>query len=145
MDQLAVGTVEEAMRPPPEAVPAAITLSEALDRRLRDNPRGSFPVVENGVVIGRVSMSSARKIGGRDPLRPVRDGMAPLMRTPVLSPTDRLDDALEWLGGRDGLVLRDGALVGVLGGADIERWYQARFGGATATSSTDEAPPRPDL
>lgn len=144
MEQLATGRVEEAMHAPPDAIPATTSLSQALDRWLRDNPSRSFPVVENGKVIGTVSISSARRVGGRDPLRPVRDGMAPLMRTPVLSPSDRLDDALEWLGGNEGLVLRDGALVGALGGTDIERWYQARFGGAPATSDA-EAPPRPDM
>lgn len=145
MEQLATGTVADAMRPPPETVPATISLSEALDRWLRESPQRSFPVVENGRVVGTLSLESARRVGARDPLRPARDGMAPLKVTPVLSPTDRLDDAVEWLGGRTGLVLRERALVGILGGNDIERWYKARFGPAPAADQGEPVPPRPDL
>lgn len=152
MEKLATGMVADAMRPPPEGVPATVSLSEALDRWLRDNPDSAFPVLENGRVIGTVSLDSARRVGARDPLRPVREGMAPLAQTPVFAPDDRLDDAIEWLGGRDGLVLRGGALVGALGGRDIERWYQARFGdpsqaegGRIARDGDGMAPPRPDV
>lgn len=145
MGRLSTGTVGDAMRPPPDTIPATVSLSEALDRWLRQSPDLAFPVVENGRVIGAISMSSARRVGSRDPLRPVRDGMASLMATPVLSPTDKLDDAVEWLAGRDGLVLRDGAAVGALGGVDIERWYQARFGSPEQASDPEPAPPRPDV
>jgi len=94
-------------------------------------------------VIGTVSMGSARKVGSRDPLRPVRDGMAPLSQTPVVAPTDRLYDVLEVIAGRDGLVLDDGVLVGAIGAADIDRWFRERSQGVPTASG--EVPPRPDL
>src|SRR4029077_18373221 len=78
-DVLALGTAADAMRPPStEQIPASISLSEASARWLREDPERTFPVTEAGRVIGTFSMASARKIGARDPLRPVRDGMLPL-------------------------------------------------------------------
>jgi Zn-dependent protease len=144
--RLAAGTVADAMRHAPDEVPATISLSEALERWLRANPDRSFPVADAGRVIGTVSMESARKVGARDPLRPVRDGSVPLNQTPVVAPSDGLDDAVEWIGGRDALVLRDGALVGAISPADIERWYRARYeGGRRDTLVSTQIPPRPDL
>ncbi len=128
-ERLAPATVADAMRPPPAAVPATISLTEALDHGLRGDPEGVFPVVDAGRVIGTVSMDSARKVGSRDPSRPVRDGMLPLNRTTVLAPGDALDDAFDWLAGKPALVLRDGILVGELHPEDVERWYRSRYEG----------------
>ena len=153
LGQLARGNAADAMRPPPPTVRADMTLAEALDRYLRGTEGEAFPVVEAGRVIGMVSLSTARKTGGRNPMRPVREGMAPLTQTPTFSPDDTLDEVVEWLAGRDGLVLRDGALVGAIGGGDIERWYRRTIEGrvdtaATTTGGTAEPgriPPRPDV
>jgi Zn-dependent protease len=142
-DLLSAGTAADAMRPMPDRIPATISLSEALDGWLRANPERSFPVVDAGRVIGTVSMDSARRVGSRDPLRPVREGMAPLSQTPVVAPTDPLYDVLEITAGRDGLVLDDGVLVGAIGTADIDRWFRERSQGVATVSG--EVPPRPDL
>jgi Zn-dependent protease len=141
-EQLGTGTVADAMRPPPDAVPAAMTLSDALDHVLRENPTQSFPVVEAERVIGTVSIDSARKVGQRDPLRPVRDGMRPLSQSIALAPSDNLADAVEWLAGRDAMVLRDGVLVGAIGPNDIQRWYDHRHNPAAVAA---QVPPRPDV
>ena len=149
-DLLSVGTAAEAMRPMPDQIPSTISLSDALDRWLRESPDRTFPVVEAGRVVGTISMDSARKVGARDPLRTVREGMIPLNQTPVVAPTDHLDDVIEWMAGRDALVLSGGALVGAIGPADVERWYQRRFIGADDDrpgrgGDTSAVPPRPDL
>jgi len=131
------------MRPPPPAIPADMTLSQALDLYLRDAPEESFPVVDAGRVIGTVSLGGSRKIGGRDPMRPVRDAITTLNQTPVFTPEDTLDDVVEWLGGRDGLVLRDGALVGAVGAGDVERWFRRVVEGRETTTARawgDSAP-----
>ena len=143
-DQLVKGTVADAMRPAPPAVPVDISLLQALDDYLRGADGQAFPVVDAGRVIGTISIDSARKAGGRDPTRPVRDGVRPLAQTPVVAPDETLDDALEWLGGREGLVLRDGVLVGALGPADVERWYRRVIEGHD-DGSDDVVPARPDL
>ena len=77
-DQLLKGTVADAMRPPPRTIPATMSLAEAFDHALRVTPNESFPVVDDdGHVVGSVSMQSARRVGARDPLRPVRDALIP--------------------------------------------------------------------
>jgi Zn-dependent protease len=149
-DQLVRGTVADAMRPPPPTVPAAISLLEALDHYLRGADGRRFPVVEDGRVVGTVSIETARRVGARDPMRPVREGMAPVAQTPTVSPEETLDDAIEWLAGRPGLVLRDGALVGELDASDVERWYRrviegrAEPGEQVRTEPGPAVPPRPD-
>ena len=159
-DRLAEGTVADVMRPAPSAIPATMPLVDALDRYLRgtDGPTDGkvFPVVDAGKVIGTVSMGSARKVGGRDPMRPVRDGMTSLAETPIVAPDEPLDDALEWIAGRQGLVLDDGRLVGAISARDVERWYQRRFEGRLEDDDGEgvsppegdfgvPVPPRPDV
>jgi Zn-dependent protease len=142
-DQLATGTAADAMRPTTDQIPATISLTDALDGWLRRYPDRIFPVVDAGRVVGTISMETARKVGSRDPLRPVRDGMAPLSQTPVVAPTDALYDVLEVTASREGLVLDHGVLVGAIGPADVDRWYRSRLpSGATADPTA--VPPRPD-
>jgi Zn-dependent protease len=143
-DLLSTGTAADAMRPMTEQIPATASLTDALDGWLRQYPDRIFPVADAGRIVGTISMESARKVGSRDPLRPVRDGMAPLSQTPVVAPTDHLYDVLEMTSGREGLVLDHGALVGAIGAEDIDRWYRNRSSGADA-ARPHAIPPRPDL
>jgi Zn-dependent protease len=153
LGKLATGHAGDAMRAPPPAVPADMTLGQALDLYLREARGEAFPVTDAGRVVGMVSLESARKAGARDPMRPVREGMSPLTQTPTFTPEERLDEVLEWLAGREGLVLRDGELVGAIGGNDIERWYKRTIEGHEDSWSTPTGvapdpgsiPPRPDL
>jgi Zn-dependent protease len=143
-DLLSTGTAADAMRPMTEQIPATASLTDALDGWLRQYPDRIFPVADAGRIVGTISMETARKVGSRDPLRPVRDGMAPLSQTPVVAPTDQLYDVLEMTSGREGLVLDHGVLVGAIGAADIDRWFQNRSSGAEAARPY-AIPPRPDL
>ena len=145
-DRLEDGRVRDAMRAPTDEVPAGMSLSEALERFLRGTEGRYFPVVEGGRIVGTVSLRTARPIGGKDPLRPVRDAMVPIERGSTLPPDIDLADALERLAGYEAMVLDRGALVGTLGPGDIQHWL-ARGGpvdeGVTADASV--VPPRPDL
>jgi hypothetical protein len=151
--QLREGTAAEAMRPVSEGIPAGMPLSEALDRFLR-GADAAFPVVDaGGTYFGSVSLESARKVGSRDPLRPVRDALQPKGTVPVLDSGTRLDDVIDLLGGREGVVVRDGRLVGRLSPMDVERWFERRNGRPTAwmtaapagPSDPSGVPPRPDV
>jgi Zn-dependent protease/predicted transcriptional regulator len=126
-ERLAGATVADAMDPPPPAVPADITLSETLDRYLRGHEEETFPVVDDGRVIGVISFASAREIGSVDPLRLAREAAVPLEQVSVVHPDEPLDEATKRLGaGRAALVLRDGALVGSLTGGAVYRWVTSR-------------------
>jgi Zn-dependent protease len=145
-DQLMRGRVADAMRPPPPTISATMSLAQALDHALREAQDRPIPVVdEAGRVIGSISMRSARRVGGRDPLRPVRDAMIPLNQTTVLGPDETLDGAFEWLGGETGLVVKDGVLVGALTPRDVEHWYRRVIEGRAASTGFAALPPRPDL
>jgi Zn-dependent protease len=145
-DQLMKGRVADAMRPPPPTIPATMSLAEALDHALRGTEDETFPVVDEvGHVIGSVSMRSARRVGARDPLRPVRDALIPLNQTTVLDPDETLDGAFEWLGGANGLVVNDGVLIGAIGPRDVENWYRRVIEGRSAPTGFAALPPRPDV
>jgi Zn-dependent protease len=145
-DQLIKGRVADAMRPPPATIPATMSLAEALDHALRGTAHETFPVVDGtGHVIGSVSMQSARRVGARDPLRPVRDALIPLNQTTVLDPDETLDTALEWLGGQTGLVVRDDVLIGGLAPGDVENWYRRVIEGRSTPTGFAALPPRPDV
>lgn len=127
--RLASGTVADAMGPPPPAVPADMTLSEALDRYLRGHEEEAFPVVETGKVIGMVSFNSAREPGAQDPLRPVRDALIPLAHVLVAYPDEPLDQVAMRLGAnKAALVLSDGRLVGAITANAVARWATAHGG-----------------
>lgn len=145
-DQLMKGRVVDAMRPAPPTIPATMSLAEALDHALRGTANETFPVIdEAGRVIGSVSMQSARRVGARDPLRPVRDALIPLNQTTVLGPDETLDGAFEWLGGENGLVVKEGVLVGALTARDVESWYRRVIEGRSAPTGFAALPPRPDV
>jgi CBS domain-containing protein len=112
------------MDPPPLAIPADMTLSDALDRFLRGHEHDVFPVIEDGgTVSGVVTFDSARRIGMQDPLRPVRDAVIPLQDVLTTAEEEPLERAVSRLGpGRAALVLRDGRLVGTINGRSVGRW-----------------------
>jgi Zn-dependent protease/predicted transcriptional regulator len=142
--ELAKGRARDAMRPPPDTVPAEMSLADVLRDYLRGREHDAFPVVEGGRVIGTISMNSARRVGGRDPLRPARDGIVPLAAARSVQVDDGLDDVLDLLGGQEGMVLDDGRLVGSVAPRDVERWYQRHLRGDT-DAPAGAVPPRPDL
>jgi Zn-dependent protease len=122
--RLAGASVADAMDPPPLAIPAEMTLSDALDRFLRGHEHDVFPVIEpGGTVVGVLTFESARQIGMHDPLRPVRAAIVPLADVLTAAEQEPLDHAVTRLGsGRAALVLRDGRLVGTINGRSVGRW-----------------------
>lgn len=125
--RLAQATVADVMELPPPAVPASMSLSEALDRYLRGHEHEAFPVIEDGRVLGMLTFGSAREVGMHDPLRPVRDAVIPLSDVLTADESERLDQVAARLGtGRAALVLRNGQLVGAITGGGLARWAAGR-------------------
>ena len=112
-DRLEQGHVGDAMRPPPPTILATIEPGRGAGPRPARHDGPAVPRRRrDGRFIGSVSMRSARRLGGRDPLRPVSDALIPLNQTTVLDRHETLDGAFEWLGGQDGLVVDDGKTGG---------------------------------
>jgi hypothetical protein len=66
-------------------------------------------------------------------------------QTTTVEADETLDRALEWVGAEDGLVLKDGVLVGAIGPRDVEGWYRRVIEGRSAPTGFAAVPPRPDL
>jgi Zn-dependent protease len=148
-DALEGATVADAMRPPPESIPATTTLRDAYQRVIAPEPQRTFPVTDAGIVVGTIGAESARR-GATRADRPVRDAMRPPAASVIVAPTDGLDDGLEWLAGREALVVRaDGVPVGSIAPPDVERWYRLRTEPASVVrpgmTAPGVVPPRPDL
>jgi hypothetical protein len=71
--------------------------------------------------------------------------MVPLERSSTVTADLTLDEAIERLSGRDGMVIQDGRLVGALGPNDIEAWLQGERPRGPAAAHEAALPPRPDL
>ncbi|MDP9295638.1 MAG: site-2 protease family protein [Actinomycetota bacterium] len=120
------GTAEQAMGPPPAAVPAPMSLSDVLERYLRGHEQEAFPVVEGSRAIGLLTFESASRVGRHDPLRPARDAMMPLEQVATVDPETPLEEVVRQLGPTGAaLVLRNGELAGAITAGDIERWATA--------------------
>jgi len=92
-----------------------------------------------------ISFDSARKVGGDDPLRPVRDAMVSLDEVRTVQVRDRLDHVIDQLGpGGAALVLDGERLVGSLRTRDLESWLNVRRSSAAPPPGPIQAPPRPD-
>ena len=127
-DSLSGGTVADAMGAPPTAIPADISLIDALQLHLRGQQDATFPVIDTSArLVGIVTLASASALGQDEPLRPVRDAMLPLDGFKTVEAAMPLDQAARFLGqGGSALVLRDGALAGLITLTDIARWAERR-------------------
>jgi Zn-dependent protease/predicted transcriptional regulator len=112
-----------AMATPPMAVPVRMSLTDCLETYLRGHEEQTFPVVDNGRLIGMLDFASAARVGSVDPLRPVGDAMLPLDGYVVVEATAMLGDiAPGLLSGGAALVVHEGMLVGMITGEDVKRW-----------------------
>jgi hypothetical protein len=126
---LAEGTAEQAMSPLGPSMPEDISLSESLDRYLRDHPGGLVPVVDGwGNLVGVLTFESARRVGARDPLRPIREAMIRPADMATVQADEHLDRVADQVGGGEpAVVLRDGEAVGAISAADLGRWLGSRI------------------
>jgi hypothetical protein len=140
-------TVADAMGPPPTSIPATMTLSEALDRHLREHHERTFPVVDEQRLVGLLTWESASKVGQHDPMSTVASAMVPLGEVNRLQRTLPLGLALTQLGGASALVLDGELLVGVLSVDGVSRYATLRQRGQAPTdpAGSPTIPPRPDV
>jgi Zn-dependent protease/CBS domain-containing protein len=118
--------VADLMRTHFESVEPACTLADFVDRLLLRSAQTSWPVVENGRVIGMVAQRDvARTPEDERTHLLVRNVMRPIASVPVLAPDLAGPAALERIAemADEPLpVIEGGAIVGLLHASDIFRW-----------------------
>ncbi len=121
---LAGATAGEIMSPPPPTLSADLPIAEALERHLDGHDGEAFPVMDQGRVVGFISPGMARTV----PLeRMVRDAMVGTETAEVAEADERMESLIRRIGDKriqTVLVMKEGALVGVIEPEDMERFFR---------------------
>ncbi len=119
-------TAGEAMTAHPETVPPDLSLDALVHEHFLRKPYSSFPVTEDGVVLGLVTLGQVKRLPRerwKDSL--VTDIMAPLQTTVIVPPETPMTQVLERMRDvetRRVLVARDWELLGIISATDVTRW-----------------------
>jgi predicted transcriptional regulator len=142
-ERLEQGTARDAMRPIDDPIPADTTVYDATERWLRARPKYAFPVWQDGRIVGTVSWEEASHTTAATRIASV---MVPLGDAPTVDADEPLDETVDWLGARDGLVVdASGRTVGLLALEDIDRWLKRHWASGRYAEPSAATPPRPDL
>jgi predicted transcriptional regulator len=131
------------MQPIGAIIAADSSLLDATERYLRPYPDQVFPVQERGRIVGALSLDAALDYAASTP---VADAMARFDDPPMIEDTEPLDDVVDWIGARDGLVTDiTGRTVGMISVQDVDRWLNEHWSsGEFVERPIVAAPPRPD-
>ena len=142
-ERLQRGTARDAMQPIGAMIASDSSLLDATERWLRPFPQQLFPVHEGGRIVGAISLEDAAETAAS---RPVAEAMVRFEDPPIIDDTEPLDDVVEWIGTRDGLVTDiTGHTVGMISVQDVDRWLKAHWStGDYVERPAAIAPPRPD-
>ncbi len=139
--------VEVLMGATPETVTADVSIDELVHNRFLAGGRRALPVLRDGRLEGIVTVTDVKK-GQRDAWASTRVGDI-MTREPLhtVRPDSELTEALGLMAEKDlnqVLVMKDGALVGLLSRADIIRYLQYRSElGIPPAKTSGERTPRP--
>lgn len=119
-------TARRAMTPDPETVSPDLSLEELVHGYFLERPYGSFPVTDDGVPIGLVTLAQVKAVPRADWKGTiVADIMSPLVETFTVSPETPMMDVLQGMQKHETsrvLVVRDWELVGIISGSDLASW-----------------------
>ena len=122
--------VGDIMRPDDTTVPPGISVAELVDRYMLPQARRAMPVVDNGRLVGIVTISDIANVPPEQRTQvPVASVMGGQERIHTVRSDGRALDAFEVMGEHDleqVPVMDDGRLVGLLTRADIARQLQLR-------------------
>jgi Zn-dependent protease len=110
------------------AIPADVTLEEAVERHFMRYDHGGFPVEDDGQTVGFITLRGLRRVPREEwPTRTVRESMGDLDDQVTVAPSTRMDRVLGKL--QDGeanrvLVVEDGEVIGIITPTDVARWLQ---------------------
>ncbi len=116
----------QAMTPDPETVSPDLLLEELVHGYFLRRPYNSFPVTEDDIPIGLVTLAQVKALPPEDwGRRVVADVMTPLSDTLVVAPETPMMEVIDGMR-RSGtgrvLVASDWHLVGIISGTDLARW-----------------------
>jgi Zn-dependent protease/CBS domain-containing protein len=130
--------VRDVMTPNPIVVGPDTTLGDFMDQTMFSQRHTTYPVVENGTVVGLLPFRCVANVPrGEWDVRRVRDCLIPLDHVPVLREGEDAVDALTELSQSDGghgLVVSNGGLAGIVSTSDLARALDARRRGASGRS-----------
>jgi Zn-dependent protease/predicted transcriptional regulator len=125
--------VRDVMARDPVTAPAGITLGEFMDDVAWSRPYTTYPVTENGEVVGLLQFRRVAEVPRAEwDRRTVRDCMIPREEVPVVEQDDELVLAAGEVAEHEvnrALVLDAGRLVGLLSVTDVARALQMRGAG----------------
>lgn len=129
-EALAGLTVRDALETDVTTVPPDLTLDALVRDYFYRRRRRSFPVVDNGDLVGMVRLKDVRGLAQHDwPIYRVRDAMRPVAPSATVGPDDDLEGVLRKLMQGDGThlpVVEDGRLVGMVSQHDLMNLLEIR-------------------
>jgi Zn-dependent protease/CBS domain-containing protein len=125
-------SVAQVMGPPPQPVPANISLRELVDHYLLPRGQRTAPVYEGSQFVGLITLADVKTVPREQwDQTPVSKAMAPVEKLHVAQPRQRMSDILPLIAQADVNqlpVLQDGQLVGMLTRDAIVRYLDIRQG-----------------
>ena len=119
-------TASDAMTHLPETVEPDVPLDRLVNEYFLKRPYNAFPVTEDGIVIGLVTLSHVKQV---DPsawkIRSVADVMTPMVDTLIVSPNSPMTDVIERMAENETrrvIVADEWELRGIITGGDVANW-----------------------
>jgi Zn-dependent protease/CBS domain-containing protein len=119
-------TAADAMTHAPETVEPDVTLDVLVRDFFMKRPYNSFPVVQDGIVIGLITLSQVKQVDHSAwRIRRVADVMTPLAETLIVSPTSPMNEVVERMSENETrrvIVAQEWELKGIITGGDVANW-----------------------
>ena len=119
-------TAADAMTSKPETVDPDVTLDVLVREYFMKRPYNSFPVTQDGIVIGLITLSQVKQLDHSAwPIRRVADVMTPLAETLIVAPTSPMNEVVERMSENETrrvIVAQEWELKGIITGGDVANW-----------------------
>jgi CBS domain-containing protein len=119
-------TAADAMTHSPETVEPDVSLDVLVRDYFMKRPYNSFPVVQDGVVIGLITLSQVKQLDHTAwKIRKVADVMTPLAETLIVAPSSPMNEVVERMSENETrrvIVAQEWELKGIITGGDVANW-----------------------
>ncbi|MBW3534888.1 MAG: site-2 protease family protein [Gemmatimonadetes bacterium] len=119
-------TAADAMTHFPETVEPDVTLEKLVNEYFMKRPYNAFPVTEDGIVIGLITLSHVKQVDRSAwKMRTVADVMTPMVDTLIVAPGSPMTDVVERMSENETrrvVVADEWELRGIITGGDVANW-----------------------